>query len=100
MENSIKYGVSLETEPVLLEISAHALDGDQIEIEVINQIENPDSPRRAMEAAPPESTGIGLGLTNVRERLAAHYGDRADARYGPVQGGYKASLAIPQKEDE
>ena len=43
----------------------------------------------------PTHEGTGLGLTNVCQRLAAHFGNRADCRFGPVPGGYVVSLALP-----
>jgi sensor histidine kinase YesM len=48
----------------------------------------------------PAHQGTGLGLANVTERLQAHFGNRADCRFGPVPGGYEVSLAIPVDDDD
>ena len=40
--------------------------------------------------------GFGIGLANVRDRLAARYGDAASITSGPVAGGgYETQLRIP-----
>ena len=44
--------------------------------------------------------GTGLGLSNVCQRLEAHFGKRADCRFGPIEGGYEVSLAMPLEEDD
>ena len=48
----------------------------------------------------PAHTGTGLGLSNVCQRLEAHFGKRADCRFGPIEGGYEVSLAMPLDEDD
>ena len=48
----------------------------------------------------PAHTGTGLGLMNVCQRLEAHFGKRADCRFGPIEGGYEVSLAMPLEEDD
>ena len=35
-----------------------------------------------------------------RQRLEAHFGNRADVRFGPIEGGYEVSLAMPLDEDD
>ena len=92
VENAIKYGVSATRDPVLLTIEAHHLDGGRMQIDVINQLARKGQTK---PAAVPAHQGTGLGLTNVCERLQAHFGDGADCRFGPIPGGYRVSLAIP-----
>ena len=97
VENAIKYGVSATRDPILLTIEARRLDGGRMQIEVTNRLvgAGPTTP-----AAAPTHEGTGLGLANVCQRLEAHFGDRADCRYGPIPGGYRVSLAIPLDSDD
>ena len=92
VENAIKYGVSATRDPVLLTIEAHHLDGGRMQIDVINQLAKRGQTKPARV---PAHEGTGLGLTNVCQRLEAHFGERADCRFGPIAGGYRVSLAIP-----
>ena len=39
--------------------------------------------------------GYGIGLVNVRDRLAARFGDEASIVSGPVPGGYATLLRMP-----
>ncbi len=39
--------------------------------------------------------GFGIGLANVRERLAARFGNEATVVSGPVPGGYATHLRLP-----
>jgi LytS/YehU family sensor histidine kinase len=54
----------------------------------------------ASTPAAPAHQGTGLGLANVCDRLEAHFGKRADCRFGPVVGGYEVSLGIPVDDDD
>jgi len=92
VENAIKYGVSATRDPVLLTIAARRLDGGRIQIDVTNRLAKRG---KTIPAAVPAHEGTGLGLANVRQRLEAHYGERADCRFGPIPGGYQVSIALP-----
>ena len=96
VENAIKYGVSGTRKKVLLSIVARPLDGMRMQLDVTNRLAG------GGKAQPPVAThaGTGLGLRNVCQRLDAHFGGRADCRYGPVPGGYQVSLAIPMEDDD
>jgi len=97
VENAIKYGVSATRDPMLLTISARRLDGGRMQIDVINRLATAGA---TVPAAAPTHEGIGMGLANVCQRLEAHYGDRADCRFGPIAGGYQVSLALPIDGDD
>ncbi|HXG99126.1 MAG TPA: histidine kinase [Sphingomicrobium sp.] len=97
VENAIKYGVSATRDPMELTIAARRLDGGRIQIDVINQLVIGAA---KVPAPAPAHDGTGLGLSNVCQRLHAHYGDRADCRFGPIAGGYQVSLAIPIDSDD
>ncbi|HVF37317.1 MAG TPA: histidine kinase, partial [Sphingomicrobium sp.] len=97
VENAIKYGVSATSSRVELTISARRLDGGRMQLDVVNREAG------AAEYEPPASpahVGTGLGLTNVCQRLEAHFGANADCRFGPIAGGYKVSIAMPFEEDD
>jgi hypothetical protein len=36
----------------------------------------------------------------VSQRLQAHFGSRADVRFGPIPGGYEVSIAMPVDDDD
>ena len=44
--------------------------------------------------------GFGIGLANVRDRLAARYGADAQVVSGPVEGGYRTELRLPLEIDD
>ncbi|MCY7397293.1 MAG: histidine kinase [Sphingomonas bacterium] len=92
VENAIKYGVSATRDPVLLTIAARRLDGGRAQIDVTNRLAEAGP---TVPAARPAHEGTGLGLANVCARLEAHYGERADCRFGPIPGGYQVSIAFP-----
>ncbi len=98
VENAIKYGVSASRTQMLLKVSARALVGGRMQIDVVNCEVAGGSKRRAKVSATHE--GTGTGLANVCQRLAAHYGERADCRFGPIPGGYQVSIAMPLDDDD
>jgi len=97
VENAIKYGVSQSTARVKLSIRARHLDGSRMQLDVVNRAVG--GPTKKAQPAPAH-TGTGLGLSNVCQRLEAHFGKRADCRFGPIEGGYEVSLAMPLEEDD
>jgi hypothetical protein len=97
VENAIKYGVSASTAKVELSIRARQLDGGRMQLDVINRAVGGSSGKKKVA---PTHEGTGLGLANVSQRLQAHFGNRADVRFGPVPGGYEVSLAMPVDDDD
>ncbi len=98
VENAIKYGVSATRDRVRLSIDVRRLDGGRMQIEVTNLLVSRGGAE--VPPAPPAHEGTGVGLTNVCQRLEAHYGGRADCRFGPIPGGYRVSLAIPLTSED
>jgi two-component system, LytTR family, sensor kinase len=89
VENAIKHGVSRTTEPVHIAISARA-EGDRL---ILVVADNAAKPTNDTTAAP---DGEGIGLTNVRNRLAARFGDQAQMEaMRPVAGGFRITLKLP-----
>lgn len=85
IENSVKYAVSATTRPVTLTVSAREEYGCLV-------IEVADDGPVAKDAKP----GFGIGLANVRDRLAARYGDAAQITSGPLDGGgWRSLIRLP-----
>ncbi len=84
VENSIKHGVSRSTAQVVIRIAAREEEG-RLTISVSD------------DAAGRPSTGTpGIGLTNVRDRLAARFGGDASLHVGRIDGsGFLARLNLP-----
>ncbi len=86
IENSVKYGVSSTNRAVTVTMSAREEYG-RLVLEVSD-----DAP--ATRKGP--SDGFGIGLANVRDRLAARFGDAAQLASGPIEGGgWRTLLRLP-----
>lgn len=86
VENAVRYGVSAVSRPVTVRLSARR-DGEQLVLEVSD-----DGPGCTSTA----HGGFGIGLANVRDRLAARYGECAALSAGPrPDGGWSTSLRMP-----
>ena len=91
VENSVKYGVSASAAPVTVCLDAREEYGRL----VITVADN--APKKSgAKKANGRSNGFGIGIANVRDRLAARFGDEATVTSGPVEGGgYETQLRIP-----
>lgn len=86
VENAVKYAVALTRKPVSVTIAAREEYGKLV-IEVSDN--GPGVPQGG-------KTGFGIGLANVRDRLAARYGKEASLAAGPApDGGWRAVLRLP-----
>ncbi|QMW23512.1 sensor histidine kinase [Sandaracinobacteroides saxicola] len=84
VENAIKYAVAPVARPVSLTFTA-STTARRLRVRVED-----DGPGSSTDA------GTGLGLRNVRDRLAARYGDDAWLEAGPRPGGgWRVILDIP-----
>ncbi len=84
IENAVKHGIATHLGTSVIKISANRA-GDLLAVEISNQ---------AKAGIPGRAPGIGL--RNVRERLAARFGDMASLTAGFVlPGRYEAKLLIP-----
>jgi signal transduction histidine kinase len=92
VENAIKYGVSRSTRAVTVRIAARLSESGRLVIDVGDDGEMP-SP----EIDAPD--GCGVGLANVRARLAARFGHEARLVAGPgPMGGFLARIVMPARE--
>jgi two-component system sensor histidine kinase AlgZ len=85
IENGLAHGLSPIPEGGTLALSA-AIHGDAVRIEVVNDVD----PERASRP------GTGIGLANVRERLAASFGEQASLDFAVSDGTAVAILSIPR----
>jgi len=85
VENAVKYGVSRARRPVTIRIRA-STEADTLLLSVEDD----------GEPAPGAEGGTGVGLRNVRDRLAARFGDAAHCHWGPrAGGGFAVRVSLP-----
>lgn len=84
VENAVRHGVATCAEGGILRLEAKT-DGQRLSLRVDNPFD-PDSPARK---------GVGLGLTNVRRRLLARYGDRAVLDAQRTADHFRVILLLP-----
>ncbi|MGV3511019.1 MAG: sensor histidine kinase [Novosphingobium sp.] len=91
VENSIKYAVSTTIRPVTIRITAREAGGFLV-LTVAD-----DGPGEGFA-----NGGTGIGIANVRSRLAARFGeDEAKVESGPLPaGGYATVLTMPVVRNE
>jgi two-component sensor histidine kinase len=86
IENAVKYGVARTTRPVAVEIMAQSRDG-----RLMVTVQDDGVPD--IVKAP---TTLGVGLANVRRRLAVLYGEAGGLSCGPRPGGgFAATVELP-----
>lgn len=86
VENSVKYAVAATTRPVTVTIAAREEYGLLV-IEVAD--DGPGAP-------PGAGQGFGIGLANVRDRLAARYSEAAQLDSGAAPGGgWRTLIRLP-----
>lgn len=84
IENAVKYGVAPSSNPCEVNISASEADG-RLTLRVANDL----PPTEAQ-------SGTGVGLANVRDRLAARYNGTASADWGKgPDGRFTVTLSLP-----
>ncbi|WP_245654047.1 sensor histidine kinase [Novosphingobium rosa] len=86
VENAVKYAVSRSRRPVTIRIAARE-EGGALALSV----EDDGDP-----VSPAPEGGTGLGLPNVRDRLAARFGaDASCHREARAEGGFAVTLTMP-----
>lgn len=87
VENAIKHGLGESEQGVTIEIGAFR-EGEQLVIWVENEVEGRVVPR----------DGLGIGLENVRRRLAVLFDEGATLDAHPVPDGWRTRLCLPWME--
>lgn len=90
VENAVRHGFERSREPFRLRIAATRADG-RLRVEVANT-------GRWREGAEPGSGGTGLGLENVRRRLALLAGETASLRVEQEAGWVRVVLELPEAQ--
>ena len=84
VENAVTHGIAQMLDGGTIHIEAERR-GERLLI-VVKNPRDPDSP---------DPRGAGIGLQNVRRRLAALYGDEADVRVRPETDSFRVELRFP-----
>jgi signal transduction histidine kinase len=88
VENAVKYGVARTSQPVRIAIGARH-DGKGA---IVLTVEDNGA---AAGDLPVPASGTGIGLANVRGRLAARYGDAGALFAEATQAGWRSSVTVP-----
>lgn len=89
VENAVGHGIANLVEGGTIRMDVRC-DGGNVYIEVENPFD-PEAPMRRRS---------GVGLANVRQRLAARYGERASLHVNSDGGRFRVSITIPTQEAE
>jgi two-component system, LytTR family, sensor histidine kinase AlgZ len=89
VENAIAHGIANLVEGGWIRLNANRRDGN-----IFISVENNYDPD-----APPRRRG-GVGLTNVRQRLTARYGERASFKVKSDGGNFRVELVVPAAAEE
>ncbi|MCX7676396.1 MAG: histidine kinase [Alteraurantiacibacter sp.] len=103
VENAIKYGVSAQEEGARISVAAKVL-GSRLRLSVSDTGPGLQGTRRRAAAdgnpAAGSQVSTGVGLANIRDRLAQAYGE--DHRFElvtPIVGGFTVIIEIPLERD-
>jgi len=93
VENSVKYAVAPVSRPVTITITAREDYGRL----VLTVADDGPGDRQAQRRSKPDG-GFGIGLANVRDRLAARFGDAASvvSDHGE-NGGWRTVVRLPRQ---
>ncbi|RIV86534.1 sensor histidine kinase [Aurantiacibacter zhengii] len=89
VENSVKHAVAPSSGQVTITLSAR----EEYDRLVVTISDNGQSAEDRDDTRP----GFGIGLSNVRQRLEARFGNEATVVSGQVPGGYATHLRMPLK---
>ena len=88
IENAVKYGVGGSSQPVLIEVSAVDDGAGRVRLIVRNS-------SVAIEPVERPSAGTGIGLANIRSRLATRYDGDAKLVSEATPTGWQAEISLP-----
>ena len=89
VENAVRHGVAQLLEGGAVRIEARVEERGGGERRLLLAVENPSDPDR------PAPAGHGVGLRNVRARLAGRYGEGAALRVLPSPGRFRVEIELP-----
>ena len=93
-ENAVKHGVELKMGPARVDVRAERTDDGRLALTVEDDGVGFGHDTGAAQA------GSGLGLSNIRERLAQLYGVRAALTLkARPQGGVAATITVPLEDN-
>jgi len=87
-ENAVKHGIGRMLAPGLVRIEA-ARAGSLLRIRIENDVDADEADEKGAPG------GAGIGVDNVRRRLAAAYGHEAGARWTREEGRFCVELVLP-----
>jgi len=87
-ENAVKHGIGRMLAPGLVRIEA-ARAGSLLRIRIENDVDADEADEKGAPG------GGGIGVDNVRRRLAAAYGHEAGARWTREEGRFRVELVLP-----
>jgi two-component system sensor histidine kinase AlgZ len=90
VENAIYHGVEPLREGGVIEISARQ-DGNRVKISVTNPVGGATSPHHR---------GNRLAQENVKQRLAAHFGERGGLEIDSRDNKYRVTVTVPAEFDD
>lgn len=93
VENAVKHGVARTSSPVELRLTASRSE-DRLILRVINKADDRPSKAAATLRSRPNLASTGVGLENIRQRLALSYDDAA-LRTAAIPGGFMAEIELP-----
>jgi hypothetical protein len=88
VENSVKHAVAPASRKVTITLSAREEYGRLV-------VTVADDGRPAARVGGKPRDGLGIGIGNVRDRLAARFGDEATVVSGPTLAGYATEIRVP-----
>ncbi len=89
VENAVKHGVAQTSRPVTIRLEA-ARDGEDLVVTVED-----DGEAAVHSAAGHSTTNLGLGLTNIRQRLEVLFGERGVLQAGAKDRGFRVEVRMP-----
>jgi two-component sensor histidine kinase len=91
VENAVKHGVALSRATTKIHVTAEK-HFDDLVLSVVNRTEDAANAPLADSRA---SRGTGIGVSNIRQRLAITYGKWASLETAALADGYSAVIRIP-----
>jgi two-component system LytT family sensor kinase len=91
VENAIKHGVAATRGRALIRVAARR-EGEALVLEVVNRSDG------GQITDPPREARIGIGLDNIRQRLAIAHGCKGRLSTESLPDGYRASIHLPLRQ--